>query len=37
MPAQHCVDLAASYPFRKSCGVRVGIDNVPDRDPPLSF
>jgi hypothetical protein len=37
MPAQHCVDLAASYPFRKSYGVRVGINDVPDRDAPLSF
>jgi outer membrane receptor protein involved in Fe transport len=36
MPAQHYVDLAASYTFRKSYGVRVGINNVLDRDPPLS-
>jgi outer membrane receptor protein involved in Fe transport len=36
MAAQHYVDLAASYTFRKSYGVRIGVNNLLDRDPPLS-
>lgn len=34
--AQNYVDVAASYTFRKAFGIRVGVNNVLDRDPPLS-
>jgi outer membrane receptor protein involved in Fe transport len=36
MGAQHYFDLAASYTFKKAYGIRLGINNVFDRDPPLS-